>query len=133
MDEPAATAYDEVLYPNYVHAQSHPDRLATLATLFGMRSARVGRCRVLELACGDGGNLIPLALDLAGSEFVGIDLAARPVAKGRRMIAALGLKNIELRQLDLMSLPRTLGQFDYIMAHGLYSWVPPAVQDRILA
>ena len=71
-----ATLYDEVPYPNLPFPQTHPDRLATLATLFGMAPAPVERCRVLELGCGAGGNLIPMALGLPESELLGIDLAA---------------------------------------------------------
>src|SRR5947209_9733079 len=94
----AQTAYDEFLYPNYVYVQSHPDRMWTLATLLGMTPAPVERCRVLEMACGDGGNLIPAALDLASSEFVGVDLASCPVECGQKMIESLGLKNIKLQR-----------------------------------
>ena len=47
--------YDAVPYPGHPFAQTHPDRLATLATLFGLRPAAPERCRVLELGCGDGG------------------------------------------------------------------------------
>jgi methyltransferase-like protein/cyclopropane fatty-acyl-phospholipid synthase-like methyltransferase len=127
------TAYDEVKYLNYVYPQTHPDRLATIATLLGMTPARVEECRVLELACGDGANLIPMALDLPGSSFVGIDLAAQPIANGQRMIEELGLNNIRLQQLDLMAVSSEFEQFDYIIAHGLFSWVPATVRDRILA
>ncbi len=127
------TAYDEVLYPNYIYPQSHPDRLATVATLMGMRPAPVEASRVLELACGDGSNMLPLALDFPASEFVGVDLAALPIEHGRKVIAELGLKNIALHQMDLTRLPDSLGQFDYIIAHGLFSWVPPSVQDRVMA
>src|SRR2546423_2576634 len=133
MEEQAQTVYDEVLYPNYIYTQSHPDRLATVATLMGMHPAPVERCRVLEMACGDGSNLMPLALNFQKSEFVGIDLAALPIERGKLLIEELGLKNIELHRQDLMALPETLGQFDYIIAHGLYSWIPPAVQDQVMA
>jgi methyltransferase-like protein/2-polyprenyl-3-methyl-5-hydroxy-6-metoxy-1,4-benzoquinol methylase len=125
--------YDEVLYPGCPFSQTHPDRLATLARLFGMKPAAVENCRVLELGCGDGGNLIPMAFGLPGSEFVGIDLAARPIRSGQALVEALGLKNITLRPLDIMQISSDFGRFDYIIAHGLYSWVPPAVQDKILA
>src|SRR6266545_3188744 len=132
MASPQIDPYDEFLYLNYAYPQTHPDRLASLATLFGMTPAPVENCRVLELACGDGANLLPMAFGLPNSRFVGIDRAVQPIAKGRAMIKALGLRNLDLRQLDLMALPRDLGQFDYIIAHGLYSWVPAAVRDRIL-
>ncbi|MHB8647996.1 MAG: methyltransferase regulatory domain-containing protein [Thermomicrobiales bacterium] len=126
-------AYDEIAYPGFALPQTHPDRLATLATLFGMRPAPIDRCRVLELGCGDGANLIPMAFGLPESTFVGIDLAARPIAKGAAMATALGLHNIALHQQDILSVSERIGTFDYIIAHGLYSWVPPPVQEKILA
>jgi len=127
-----ADAYDEVTYPNFAFPQTHPDRLASLARLFGMTPASVEHCRVLELACGNGGNLIPMAFGLPESKFVGIDRARQPIAKGNATIKALGLNNIELLELDINEVGSQLGQFDYIIAHGLYSWVPPEVQDRVL-
>src|SRR5580765_5612923 len=95
------TAYDNVLYPSHTHSQPHPDRLSTIATLFGMNPAPVEHCRVLELGCGNGGNLIPMAFGLPQSEFVGIDLAARPIAQGVTAIKALGLGNISLRERSI--------------------------------
>src|SRR5262245_36011475 len=133
MSSPASTRYDQVAYPTLPMPQSHPDRLATIALLFGMTPQPIDRCRVLELGCGDGMNIIPMAHGLAGSEFVGIDLAATPIAMGHATIAALGLRNVALRQLDIMDLGEELGTFDYIIAHGVYSWVPEATRDRLLA
>jgi methyltransferase-like protein/2-polyprenyl-3-methyl-5-hydroxy-6-metoxy-1,4-benzoquinol methylase len=133
MTTTALESYDEVLYPSYTHNQTHPDRLATLAMLFGMTPAPVENCRVLELGCGTGSNLIPMAFYLPESEFVGVDLAARPIATGQNQIETFGLKNIKLRQLNLMDVSPELGKFDYIIAHGLFSWVPAEVQDKILA
>ena len=132
MADQTLTAYDEVLYPSYTHNQTHPDRLATIATLFGLTPAPVERCRVLELGCGNGSNLVPMAYGLPGSEFVGIDLAARPVAKGQEMAAALGLRNVTLRQGSIIEVSSAFGLFDYIIAHGVYSWVPPNVSEQVL-
>jgi tRNA G46 methylase TrmB len=87
---PPRTSYDEVPYESYPFPQTHPDRLVTVATLLGMRPAPVGRCRVLELGCAAGGNLIPMALTLPESSFVGIDLSGRQIADGRKIIEALG-------------------------------------------
>lgn len=80
MSQPQPTSYDEVPYESYPFAQTHPDRLATVATLLGLRPAPVEQCRVLELGCAGGGNLIPMALTLPESTFVGIDLSARQIA-----------------------------------------------------
>jgi methyltransferase-like protein len=125
--------YNQVLYPGFPFLQSHPDRLATQATLFGMEPAPLESCRVLEIGCGDGANLIPIAFGLPGSHCVGIDLAARPIANGQAAVEALGLRNITLSQMDIMDVTRGLGEFDYIIAHGIYSWVPPAAQTKLLA
>ena len=125
------TPYDEILYPGYPFPQTHPDRLAVLAALFGMKATPVESCRVLELGCGDGANLIPMALELPDSKFVGIDLAERPIAKGLAVAQSLGLRNIELHARDLLDLTDQLGHFDYIIAHGVYSWVPPRAQNKI--
>ncbi len=132
MPERAPTAYDTVTYPGSAFPQTHPDRLATNAKLLGLTPAPPERCRVLELGCGDGGNLIPMAYVLPGSTFLGLDAAGSAVEQGRAQIAALGLTNVELRHADLLE-ASDLGTFDYVIAHGLYSWVPPAVQERVLA
>jgi methyltransferase-like protein len=124
--------YNEVPYPGYSYPQTHPDRLATLATLLGMKSAPVESCRVLELGCGNGGNLIPMAFELPKSEFFGIDLAANAIAIGESVIEALELKNIKLHPLDILEVNSNLGQFDYIITHGIYSWVPAVVREKML-
>ena len=125
-------SYDAVPYPDYSYSESHPDRVATMATLFGMKPPPVDRCRVLELGCAGGGNLIPMAYGLPQSEFVGIDTSARQIAAGQEKISALGLKNVTLQHLDILDVNTDHGQFDYIIAHGVFSWVPRAVQDKIL-
>ncbi len=127
------TAYDTVPYPTGSYVQTHPDRLATVATLLGLSPAPAERCRVLELGCGSGGNLIPMAFAMPGSTFTGIDLAATPIAEGNRLVGQIGLKNITLRQQDLTTYAPEPGAFDYVIAHGVYAWVAPPVQDRLLA
>ena len=127
------TTYDAVLYPGFALPQAHPDRLATLATLFGMAPAEVSTCRVLELGCGDGTNLLSVAMGLPRAECIGIDLAAAGIQKGQAITQELGLTNLTLSQRDLMEVTRDFGQFDFIVAHGLYSWVPEPVRDKLLS
>jgi SAM-dependent methyltransferase len=127
------TRYDEIAYPSFSFAQTHPDRLGAIAALYGLSPAPVERCRVLELGCGNGSNLIPMAFCLPESRFVGVDLAASQIQAGLARAAGLGLRNIELRCADLMEITPELGQFDYLIAHGLYSWVPPQVREKIFA
>ena len=131
-DSAPATSYDAVPYSVIAFAQTHPDRLATIATLFNMRPAPSDGCRVLELGCALGGNLIPMALASPRSSYVGIDLSPRQIEEGQKMVRALGLKNIELKALSILDVDDSFGKFDYILTHGVYSWVPPAVQEKIL-
>ena len=131
-EETAPTPYDQFPYPAGAYAQSHPDRLETLARLFGMTPPDIRHCRVLELGCADGANLIPMACALPESRFVGVDLSGRQLAPGQETIRELGLENIELRQLDIRQVDPALGRFDYIIAHGVYSWVPAEVQEHLL-
>lgn len=131
-NERQGNSYDAVPYSVSAFAQTHPDRLATIATLFGMRPAPADGCRVLELGCALGGNLIPMALASPGSSYVGIDLSERQIAEGRKTVEALGLRNIELRAMSILDVDDSFGRFDYILTHGVYSWVPPAVQEKIL-
>jgi SAM-dependent methyltransferase len=126
------TGYDRVPYPGHPFAQTHPDRLATVATLFGLRPAAPASCRVLELGCGDGGNLVPMAYGLPSSTFTGIDLAPTAIAHAEELARELGLENLSLREGDVTALD-DLGTFDYIVCHGVYSWVEPRVRDALLA
>lgn len=124
--------YDEVPYPPQVFKETQPDKLATIATVFGMQPPPVKQCRVLELGCASGYNLMAMAQAIPAGEFVGIDLSKQQIEVGHHCIEQLGLKNIKLQQQSVMELDREFGQFDYIIAHGLYSWVPKAVQQQIL-
>jgi SAM-dependent methyltransferase len=128
-----ATPYDAVPYRTFPRRQTHPDRLAAVASLFAMVPTPVAKCRVLEIGCGNGGNLIPLAYHLPQSRFLGIDLARTAITAARRATKDLKLANLELRAMDLRTLDASDGRFDYILAHGIYSWVPEEVRDRLMA
>ncbi|MEP7062252.1 MAG: class I SAM-dependent methyltransferase [Betaproteobacteria bacterium] len=125
-------AYDAIDYDCTSYPQSHPDRLRTVAQMFGVDAPPVATARVLEIGCGDGSNLIPVADAFPQATFVGCDLAPRAIDAGNALIARAGLGNIELRAQDLRELPASLGHFDYVIAHGFYSWVPPGVRDALM-
>ncbi len=125
-------SYDEIAYPGFPFPETHPDRISVIGRLLGMKPAPATRCRVLELGCGDGGNLIPMALALPGSEFVGIDLAGQPVARGQALAGELELRNVRLLQMDLRDFDAVPGIFDYVIAYGVYSWVPEDARRKVL-
>lgn len=125
-------AYEQVQYESYPFAASHPGRLATIAALYGMTPAKPTNCRVLELGCASGGNLLPLAELFPASEFVGVDASAAQIADGQRVIEAFGLSNARLLQRDIRAAGGELGEFDYIIAHGVFSWIPDDVRQSLL-
>ena len=127
-----ASPYDVVPYPGHPFAQTHPDRLATLGTLFRIEPPPLEACRVLELGCGDAGNLVPMALALPGGRFHGIDAAEGAIGRGRALVEALGLPNVTLEVGEIEELELPSESFDYVIAHGVYSWVGAAVRDRLL-
>ena len=114
------SSYDEVPYESHSYPQSHPDRLAVIGKLFGMSPARVDRCRVLEMGCSSGGNIMSMAYQLPESQFIGVDFSNRQVEIGHRAIHALGLKNIDIRRASISDIDSSFGKFDYIIAHGVY-------------
>ena len=127
------TTYDTVPYPGHALAQAHPDRLATIATLFGMKPPEVRQCRVLELGCGDGLNLTSVALGLPEAQCLGVDLAATGIRRAHDRARHLGLSNVKFESIDLLEINADFGKFDYIISHGLYSWVPEIVRDKLLS
>jgi methyltransferase-like protein/cyclopropane fatty-acyl-phospholipid synthase-like methyltransferase len=127
------TSYDLIPYPSYSFPQTHPNRLEVIATLLGLKPPSLENCRVLELGSAAGSNLIPMAEEHPQSTFVGIDLSQSQTEEGRKAIAEVGLTNIELRQQSLLDFKPGSEMFDYILCHGVYSWVPADVQEQILA
>ena len=126
--------YDATPYTSISFPPSAPGQLAAVAHLFGLTAPDVSTARVLEIGCATGGNLIPFAAAHPHARAVGLDLSQVQVDMGRARATALSLDNVEFVAGDIarMDLP-ALGQFDYIVAHGVYSWVPPEVQDALLA
>jgi SAM-dependent methyltransferase len=126
--------YDAAPYDSHAFPQSAPGQLAAIAYLFGLDTPEVSTARVLEIGCASGGNLIPFAATHPGARAVGIDLSPVQIGEGRRRAQALGLGNLELVQGDIARMDlAALGQFDFVISHGVYSWVPENVQEAILA
>lgn len=126
-------AYDALEYPTYIHPQMHPSRLAAIARLHGVAAASPRRCKVLEIGCGSALQLLALAQAYPDSHFVGLDLSHSAVAKGDALRKQAGIDNAELVCADLLEWDPGDAAFDYILAHGFHSWVPPQVRGRLLA
>lgn len=125
-------AYDELPYEAYVYPQTHPDRLFNVATIFKLNPPTPEKSRILEIGCGTGGNLIPLAMLHPETQSLGVDLSGAQIEMANDAVREMGLTNIEFRQMDISKFPEDAGLFDYIICHGVFSWVPDFVRDSIL-
>ena len=126
-----SNSYDQVRYPGRPYQQTDPAHLGVFPKLFGLPFAPFETCRMLEIGCGDGVNQINLALAAPGARFVGVDLAAEPIEQARADALACGLRNVEFIARDLCDVGAELGEFDYIVAHGVLTWVPEAARAAL--
>lgn len=127
--------YDTIPYPSTSFPQTHPDRLAVIAGLHGLSAPDITTARVLEIGGGDGFNLIALAAAWPNAYFHSFDLSGEAVARGQALAQAAGLANIRIEQTDIMDVTATMApaSYDYIIAHGVYAWVPSHVRAAIMA
>jgi methyltransferase-like protein/2-polyprenyl-3-methyl-5-hydroxy-6-metoxy-1,4-benzoquinol methylase len=126
------SSYDETPYVSNPFVSSSPGHLHTVGTLFRLNPPDIETARVLEIGCASGGNILPLAYRFPDAQFVGIDLSNVQIEDGQKQIAQLGLTNIRLEQKSLTDLNADDGGFDYIICHGVFSWVTPDLQEAIL-
>lgn len=127
----ADNLYDTLPYPPLSYVQTHPDRMATVATLLGLAAPPLEGSRVLEVGSAVGGNLIPMALQMPGASFLGIDYSEVQVEAARRAVHELGLTNIAFEHTDIRDFKPTGKPFDFVIAHGFYSWVPADAREAL--
>ena len=126
------TIYSELGYKSMPFPYTTPATLEAYAALVGVSAPNPKTARVLELGATYGGNIISQALFNLDATFVGIELSQEQVEKGNEVIANAGLTNVSLVQSDIASIGSEIGTFDYIIAHGVYSWVDDGVKDALL-
>jgi 2-polyprenyl-3-methyl-5-hydroxy-6-metoxy-1,4-benzoquinol methylase len=125
-------SYDEAPYFSAPLLREQPARMAANAFFLGLSPPDVASARVLEIGCASGGHLIPLAFATPQARYLGIDLSPVQIADGKARIARLGLANIALEARSLADLGEADGPFDYIICHGVYSWIPEPLRDDLL-
>jgi methyltransferase-like protein/2-polyprenyl-3-methyl-5-hydroxy-6-metoxy-1,4-benzoquinol methylase len=126
-------SYNEFPYDSFAFVQSNPAHLKTLANLFGIDAPKLETARVLELGCAAGGNIIPFAVKFPNAKVVGVDVSDIQISQGQKFIEKLGIKNIELKAASITDIDESYGKFDYIITHGVFSWVPDFVRDKMLS
>lgn len=128
-----ADHYDKLPYVSNPFPFSQPSRIGAIARLFGLNSAEPASARILEIGCASGGNIIPLAARYPQARITGIDISSVQVEAGRARIAAQGLDNITIDCASITDFEAEPASFDYIICHGVFSWVTAPVREAILA
>ena len=126
------TIYKELGYKSYPFPFTTPAYLEAYGTLVGLKPPTAKTARVLELGATYGGNIISQAAHNPEANFVGIELSQDQVEKGNKIIGDAKLDNVSLVQGDILNFDESMGTFDYIIAHGFYSWISDEMKDKLL-
>ena len=124
--------YDEVPYKSISFPETHPLNQKIILGLLGFETPETEKARILEIGCSFGGNLIPFALNNKEADVIGIDLSEYQINEGKKIVEKMGIKNLKLYPINILEYNNEFGKFDYIICHGVFSWVPEIVQEKIL-
>jgi SAM-dependent methyltransferase len=124
--------YDERPYTEHAYAETHPARVAAVARLAGWRAPPVASARILELGCARGGNLLPMAAGLPEAMLVGVDGSARQIDEACRIALEAGLANVSFVRARFDEMEIDDDSFDYVICHGVLSWIPAAGRTALL-
>lgn len=127
----------DLVYTDNVYREMTPAWLALAALLLGQRPPDLSRpFRYADLGCGLGMNAIVVAATCPHAEVWGFDLNPAHVEEARRWAAEAGLSNITFEETSFADLagraPASLPAFDFMVSHGVMSWVSPANQRHLI-
>ena len=126
-----AESYNTMPYESHAFKWCSPAYIRAAAYLYGVDLPAVQYARVLEIGCAAGGNSLPFAFMYPDADIVAIDIAEAQIAEGQRIVKQAQLKNISLKNMSMTELPNDLEPFDYVIAHGVLSWIPKQTQTQI--
>ena len=126
------SSYDEFLYPSYAFASTVPEKTSAIGLMFGLKPGQIESAKVLEIGCASGSNLIPFAERFPGATCLGVDMSQKQISVAEEIRDELKLENLTFRAVSILDIDFEDEKFDYIIVHGVYSWVSDIVQNRIL-
>lgn len=119
-------------YPPMSHPVSDPAVTAVAARFGGLETELPAGARILEIGCATGHNLLPLAVRWPGAEFTGCDISEEAVAMAKRRAGEAGIGNVRFIAGDIRGFSLPGEEFDYIIAHGVFSWVADDAKKALL-
>ena len=124
--------YEIVRFFSLPSPEKHPSRIGAIAKIMGLEAKPIEEARVLEIACGAGDNILPIATVYPKAKFVGIDSAEKLIKEAGSAAKSLNLDNVDFKTFEVGKSEENLGKFDYVICYGMYSWVPEKVKTAIL-
>jgi len=124
--------YQSHAYPATSHPICDPATTAVAAKLAGLTVPPPSCARILDIGCSNGHHLLALARRWPDSRFTGIDFSGEAIREARQTAELAGLTNIEFIEADLRNFDPGDTAYDFIMAHGVYCWVPPDVRQALV-
>jgi SAM-dependent methyltransferase len=129
----SAEYVDDVPYVRHFIAELSPARLRLAAALNGLTPPPAVDFDYCELGCAHGDTLVGLAAAHPEARFLGVDLSAAHVASAKRLARDGALENVGVLERDFSALlDEDIGEFDYIVAHGVLSWVSPEKRKALI-
>jgi SAM-dependent methyltransferase len=127
----------DVAYTSNVYREATPSWLALTALLFAQRPPDLARpFRYADLGCGNGMTAVVVAATCPHAEVWGFDFNPAHIETARTWAAAAGLTNITFVETSFADLAArdagALPEFDFIVAHGVLSWISPANQRLVI-
>ena len=124
-------SYDDFPYDSYPFPQTRPEAIYATGKLFSFDAQLPAKARVLSIGCSYGMELIPFALNNPDSSCLGIDISKKEIEHGQKIIKDLEINNVELKAISVSDIDESYDKFDYIICHGVISWVPDYVKNKI--
>jgi SAM-dependent methyltransferase len=130
----------DITYMTGYYRQQSPALIALACLLGGVASPLPGPddpLNYLELGCGQGFGALVLAASNPHWKVTAIDFNPAHIAAARAWAAQAEIDNISFLEADLATLAddaaaAQVPEADFVSMHGLWSWVPPAVQSGIV-
>lgn len=118
-------------YPAMSHPSADPAVNAAVARAAGLGVAEPSSARILEIGCGTGHHILSLASRWPGARCEGLDVSAKAISRARNLARQAGFANVRFREVRLSEFEPE-GPFDFIIAHGFFSWVPDEVKVGLM-
>ncbi|HWY24153.1 MAG TPA: class I SAM-dependent methyltransferase [Nevskia sp.] len=130
----------DITYMTGYYRQQSPAMMTLACLLGGVASPMPGPddpVSYLELGCGQGFGALVLAASNPHWKVTAIDFNPAHVAAARAWAAEAAIDNITFLEADLSTLAEDAGaaavpEADFVSLHGVWSWVPSAVQAGIV-